>query len=215
MKVIGINGGPRKNWNTAKMLEEALAGASDNGAETKLYHLYDIDFKGCTSCFACKRLGGASYGQCGMRDGLTEVLADFLSADAVFVGSPIYFGDVTGELRSFLERLWFAGLAYSSDHMVLYPRRIPVKLIFTMNAPFENFHKSLNESMLGAMERFIGPAELLEAVDTLQFDDYAKYETSMFNVSAKLKRHKTAFPLDCKKAYELGKKVAEDNARGV
>lgn len=48
-KVYAINGSPRKKWNTAILLEHAL-----KGAETELIHLYDLDFKGCRSCFACK-----------------------------------------------------------------------------------------------------------------------------------------------------------------
>lgn len=55
MKVIGFNGSPRKNWNTAILLNKALEGSASLGAETELIHLYDIDYKGCTSCFACKR----------------------------------------------------------------------------------------------------------------------------------------------------------------
>jgi multimeric flavodoxin WrbA len=54
MKIIGINGSPRKKWNTATMLEHSLDGAASRGAETKLVHLYDIDYKGWRSCFACK-----------------------------------------------------------------------------------------------------------------------------------------------------------------
>jgi multimeric flavodoxin WrbA len=58
--VIAVNGSPRKRWNTAMMLEHALKGAESKGAETELIHLYDLDFKGCTSCFACKLKGGKS-----------------------------------------------------------------------------------------------------------------------------------------------------------
>ena len=58
MKILAINGSPRKTWNTAQMLESALAGCRDAGAETKLVHLIDLNFKGCISCFGCKRLGG-------------------------------------------------------------------------------------------------------------------------------------------------------------
>ena len=57
MKVIGINGSPRRNWNTATLVRDALEGAAEMGAETELYNLYDLDFKGCTSCFSCKRIG--------------------------------------------------------------------------------------------------------------------------------------------------------------
>ena len=61
MKVMAINGSPRKEWNTATLLEKALEGAASQGAETELIHLYDLSFKGCKSCFACKTRGGESY----------------------------------------------------------------------------------------------------------------------------------------------------------
>ena len=64
MKVIGINGSPRKNCNTATMVKKALDGAQSKGAKTELIHLYDLDYKGCKSCFACKLKDGKSYGIC-------------------------------------------------------------------------------------------------------------------------------------------------------
>ena len=54
IKAIFVNGSPRKKWNTFKMLESAMNGAQDAGAECEMVNLYDIDFKGCKSCFACK-----------------------------------------------------------------------------------------------------------------------------------------------------------------
>lgn len=207
MKVIIVNGSPRKEWNTAQMLKSARKGCEDAGAEVVYYDLYDLDFKGCRSCFACKLLGGKSYARCAVNDGLKPVLDDILSADALIIGSPVYFGDVTADMRALLERLWFAGLAYSSDHKPLYNRGIPVKIIFTENCPEYNFHKNLNESIVGGMERFIGPAELLEAVGTMQFDDYSKYETSMFDVPERIARHRDVFPKDLEKAYDLGRRA--------
>lgn len=110
---IAINGSPRKKGNTATLLEHTLAGAASRGAETELIHLYDLDYKGCTSCFACKLKGGKSYGKCAMLDGLTPVLEKIARADALFLGSPIYLGMVTGEMRSFMERLLFLNLTYT------------------------------------------------------------------------------------------------------
>lgn len=74
VNVIAINGSPRKKWNTAMLLEHPLNGAESKGAKTELVHLYDLDFKGCTRCFACKLKGGKSYGKCVMNDGLTPIL---------------------------------------------------------------------------------------------------------------------------------------------
>ncbi len=59
-QVIAINGSPRTTWNTATLLEHALEGAASEGAEIEIVHLYDLDYKGCTSCFSCKLVGGKS-----------------------------------------------------------------------------------------------------------------------------------------------------------
>ena len=67
MKVMAINGSPRKEWNTATLLGKALEGAESKGAESELIHLYDYTFKGCISCFACKTGDGKSYGKCAER----------------------------------------------------------------------------------------------------------------------------------------------------
>jgi hypothetical protein len=72
MKVIAFNGSPRKDWNTAALLGKALEGAASQGAETELFHLYDLNYKGCVSCFACKTRNGKSYGRCAVKDDLTS-----------------------------------------------------------------------------------------------------------------------------------------------
>ena len=67
-KVIGINGSPRMNWNSSKMLDSALKGASEAGYETKRIDLYRLNYTGCRSCFACKRLGSPGFGRCAVAD---------------------------------------------------------------------------------------------------------------------------------------------------
>lgn len=106
MAVIGINGSPRKKWNTAQLLTQALEGAASQGAETELVHLYDLDFQGCTSCFACKLIDGPSNGRCAVTDELTPVLRRIENeADALLLATPVYFGSQSGEMRSFMERM--------------------------------------------------------------------------------------------------------------
>ena len=68
MKVMAFNGSPRKTWNTATLLEKALEGAGSQGAKAERIHLYDLNFKGCISCLACKTKGGKSYGRCAVKD---------------------------------------------------------------------------------------------------------------------------------------------------
>jgi multimeric flavodoxin WrbA len=125
MHVIAINGSPRKHWNTATVLEQALEGAKTKGATTEIVHLYDLDYKGCHSCFECKKIGGKSYGRCAVKDGLTPLLDRALAADALICGTPVYFGAETGEMRSFLERLMFPVATYTPGYASIAPRTSP------------------------------------------------------------------------------------------
>jgi multimeric flavodoxin WrbA len=212
MKVLAINGSPRKQWNTARLLEKALQGAAADGAETGLVHLYDLDFKGCTSCFACKLKGGRSYGRCAMRDGLTPLLEGLAQADAFILGSPIYFGTVTGEMRSFMERLLFPYFVYDRPPQSLFGRKIPTAFIYTMNVSEEVMkdyqypvHFAVNQNYLA---RIFGSSELLCCFETLQFDDYGKVVFNYFDPAQRLERHRSVFPEDCRKAQELGGRLA-------
>ncbi|RXE56606.1 flavodoxin [Methanoculleus taiwanensis] len=212
MTVIAINGSPRKTWNTATLLEHALEGAASEGAETELVHLYDLDFKGCSSCFACKLKGGKSYGRCAVHDELTPVLDRIAEADGLILGSPIYFGTVTGEMRSFMERLLFPYLVYSSPPSSLFERKIRTAFIYTMNAP-EAYAKEIYAGHIGANEyalkMLFGQAESLCSFETLQFEDYDKVVFSYFDPEERRERHRTVFPEDCRRGFELGARLGK------
>ena len=81
-KVIAINGSPRRNGNTAELLQQALKGAQEAGAETELINLYSLNFKGCISCFYCKRKD-KEHGTCAMKDDLSPVIERIKGADAL------------------------------------------------------------------------------------------------------------------------------------
>ncbi|MCX6690001.1 MAG: flavodoxin family protein [Methanoregula sp.] len=215
MKVLAINGSPRKKWNTATLLQNALDGAASTGAETELVHLYDLTYTGCTSCFACKQKGGKSYGKCAVQDGLTPVLEKIPDTDALILGSPLYFGTVTGMMRCFMERLMFPYLAYTNPPGSLYKKKIRTAFVYTMNVSEQQMkdfqypvHTGLNEQVLG---RTFGHAESLFSFETLQFEDYSKVVFSYFDPEERKERHRTVFPQDCKRAFELGARLG--NAR--
>ena len=106
MKALAINGSPRKNQNTAKLLQAALDGAARKGAETELVNLYELQYKGCVSCFACKRKD-RPHGHCVMRDELAPVLRKAYDAEILILGSPIYYMNITSGMAAFLERLLY------------------------------------------------------------------------------------------------------------
>jgi multimeric flavodoxin WrbA len=216
MKVLAFNGSPRKkNWNTVTLLEHALKGAMSAGAETELVQLYDLKFSGCISCFSCKRRSRTEDGVCAVNDDLTSVLDRVREADSLIIGTPVYFGAESAATRSFLERLCFPYLKYAKDMHPLFPRRINTAMIYTMNVPEDlletigyNRHFSMSKWTLSTI---FGACELLLSTDTMQYSDYDKFESGLFNKEAKIKRHAEVFPEDCRRAFELGVRMASGN----
>ncbi len=210
-RLVAINGSPRKNGNTATLLEHACKGASSQGASVTLVHLYDLMYHGCRSCFACKVKGGRSYGRCAVCDDLTPVLSDIRDADALILGSPLYFGTVTGAMRSCTERLLFPYLEYTSPPRSLAPRMIRAAYILTMNVTEEELkthgysqHPVLNEQVLGML---LGSAETLYSYDTCQFEDYTRVVNELFDPVRKAEHRDRVFPEDCRKAFDLGARL--------
>lgn len=212
MIIMAFNGSPRKKWNTATLLQKALDGAGSRGAKTELIHLYDLNYKGCISCFACKTIGGKSYGTCAVQDDLAPIFTRIEHADALILGSPIYWGTVSGEMKSFMERLLFQYTTYTDPPGSLFPRKIRTGFIYTMNVTEEimkewgyavNFNR--NEA---ALRRVLGESEYMCSFDTYQFDDYSKVLATRFDPVKKKKRHEEIFPKDCDKAFEMGARLA-------
>ena len=213
MKVMAFNGSPRKKeWNTITLLNHALRGSISAGAETELVQLYDLSFSGCVSCFSCKRLSRKEDGVCAVRDDLTAVLDRVKQADGLIIGTPVYYGTESASTRAFLERLCFPYLKYAKNMQSLFPRRINTAMIYTMNAPEEMVKRIGFDRMFSltkmTLEMHFGACELLLSTDTLQYRDYDKFEAEMWDKAAKYKRHAEAFPEDCKRAFELGVRMA-------
>ncbi|MBQ4492793.1 MAG: flavodoxin family protein [Deltaproteobacteria bacterium] len=210
-KVLAINASPRKSWNTALVLEKALAGAAEAGAETKLVHLHGMKFTGCVSCFACKRIE-KNAALCVVNDDLRPLLEECMTADALIVGCPIYFGNLNAYAIAFLERLLFAGYTYNMETPSKFPRQIVSALVCTMNATEEQMRQHGYEAL---MERYAmtmktilrGPAEWLAVTDTLQYTDYGKYMSSIFDPEHKARMRAEKFPQDLEAARQLGMRL--------
>ncbi len=214
MKVIAVNGSPRKNWNTATLLQKALDGAASQGAEAEIFHLYELNYKGCVSCFACKTKNGPSYGRCAVKDDLTAILKKIEKVDAIILGAPIYYGTVTGEMKSFMERLLFPYSTYTDPPGTLFFRKIRTGLIYTLNAPAEAVQERGYDRYFKAnemtLERIFGSSETLCSYDTYQFEDYSKYVAPRFDPLKKAKRRSEVFPKDCENALAMGARLFKE-----
>lgn len=208
MKVIAFNGSPRKNWNTATLLIKALEGAASQGAETELIHLYDLNYKGCISCFACKTKGNKSYGKCAINDELTPILAKVEDADAIILGSPNYIGSPTCMMKAFLERLIYPYVVYDSNMSSLFNKKIPAGFIYTMSSN-EAWMKEMRYDIApqfieGLMKMIFGAAESLVVNNTYQFEDYSKIAGTRFDPVERARIQEEQFPKDCEKAFDMG-----------
>jgi multimeric flavodoxin WrbA len=214
MKLLAINGSPRQTWNTATLLSKAVEGAASAGAETELIYLSDFNYKGCISCFACKVKGGKDYGRCGIKDGITPILDKVHDTDALLLGAPIYLGVVSSCMQAFFERLLYPYLAYSAERKSLFGKMIRTGFIYTLGATEERMKQAgygycvqLNQMLL---QRIFGSSESLLAMDTYQFDDYSRYETSGIDLAQKNRVRKESFPESCKQAFELGSRLCRE-----
>jgi multimeric flavodoxin WrbA len=207
-RIIIIDGGPRRNMNTAQMLQKFAEGvkSSDADVEVKTIRLYDLDYKGCMSCMACKLKDRVSN-VCRFRDPLTPVLEEISQADGLVLGSPIYFGEVTGQMRAFLERLSFPWLSYN-DYSMTAPKRMPVVLIETMNGLPERNNSNGFGSMEYCITSALGQPQHIVAYNTCQVKDYGRYGLAGFSEKAKHQWRDAHWEEDLQKAFDAGRQMA-------
>lgn len=217
MKVVIVNGSPRKNFNTAKILMKVQEGTESLGAETKFINLFDYKFQGCKSCFACKLKNSKTNGICAMRDDLRPILEEVLSADSFVIGTPIYFGLPTGQAKSFFERLAFPNLSYeileNGQQKKLLDHTVPTAFICTLGAPPEYYEKMNYDTLLGITGHFLqdifGDNEIFYVKDTYQFTDYKKYAVNDDIFEHKKELQEKQFPKDLQAAFDLGQRLVK------
>jgi multimeric flavodoxin WrbA len=208
-KIMIIDGGPRKTFNTASMLQKFAEGAKSVSSEieVKTVRLYGLDYKGCMSCMACKIKGKASN-VCKFKDALTPILEEIAQADGLILGSPIYFGQITGQMQAFLERLAFPWLSYN-DYSMTAPKKMPVVLMETMNGLPEKNNSQGYGPMEYCITQALGEPEKLIAYNTYQVKNYDNYELRGFSEPDKRKYREEHWEEDLQKAFDAGQRMAE------
>lgn len=168
MKIVAVNGGPRKNCNTAQLLDSFLNGVREAApdAEIEVIHLYDYLYTGCKSCFTCQLTANRKDLGCRVKDSISELLRDTFHADGIVFASPIYYLNVTAQLRAFWERLLYPGHS---------PKKIPTAVIYTMNMTEEQEQK-FAASPLKIIDMYLTDCfgmspETIHSYNTFQFND--------------------------------------------
>jgi multimeric flavodoxin WrbA len=125
MKIVSLLGSPRSKGNSAAIANRFTETASELGAEIKTFELNKLSFRGCQACYACKK----EFDRCVLKDDLTEVLTAVQEADVVLMATPVYYGDVTAQLKGFIDRCY----SYLKPDYLTNPtpsRLAPKKLVF-------------------------------------------------------------------------------------
>ena len=104
MKILGINGSARKQGNTAKLVQEILAGAKAASHEVSYLDVSELNIKACLACKYCRKHAGI----CVIKDDMEDVCQQMLAADVLVVGTPVYFATMTGNLKTLLDRVFYS-----------------------------------------------------------------------------------------------------------
>jgi len=100
MKIACLLGSPRKGSCSSAIAEQFVQSAVEMGATANTFTLNDLTYRGCQGCYACKK----TLDHCILNDGLTKVLDAVKEADILLLVTPVYYGDITAQLKGFFDR---------------------------------------------------------------------------------------------------------------
>lgn len=185
-KVAVILGSPRKNGNTALLVNEAVKAMRDSGVESEVFYLNEMKIKGCQACYHCKK---NETTECKLKDDMKKVHQAIEEADGVLVATPIYWGHVTAQTKTWLDRMF----PYVNIKLRSYlPKGKKMSFIFTQNQPNEELFKPAIESFKYIL-KLIG----FKIQDTLIAND----------LDMGAKPMASEYPELMRKAYEIGKSL--------
>ena len=113
MKVLGVVGSRRKNGNTAYLVSEALNVIKSEEVETEMIFLGDYNIRGCIGCEGCRD----TY-KCVIKDDMQKIYPLIMNSDAIILGSPTYFYNITADMKAFIERLYCFQIFDEDDRSV-------------------------------------------------------------------------------------------------
>lgn len=138
MKVVAFNGSARKGGNTSELLQVVLGQISAAGGETELIELSGLNLSGCRACYACFDTRNC---RCALEDDpINEYIEKMQAADAIILGSPTYFADVSANMKALIERCGMVSRANGD----IYQRKIGASVVAARRAGASHVFSSLN-----------------------------------------------------------------------
>jgi len=174
MKVIGILGSARENGNTALLMQEMMKGPALKGAETKTCNLAKMDIGCCLGCGSCRKTGS-----CVRRDDMAGLCEEMKTADAIIIGTPIYMGEMTGQLKTFIDRCY---ALKDSKGCSLLPAGKKLGIVITQGADIPG-HYSKTPERIEYIFKGLGclPAGIVTGIKLHDIGDVLKDEAVLKN----------------------------------
>ena len=142
MNVVAFNGSPRKDGNTAAMLQHVMQQLDHEGIKTEMVQLADLKLRGCRACFQCFT---AKNRHCALADdGLNACIDKMLAADGILLGSPTYFADLTADLKALIDR---AGMTARANGE-MFRRKVGAAVVAVRRAGAIHAFDSINHFFL-------------------------------------------------------------------
>ena len=167
MKVLLINGSPKKEGCTFTALSEVAKALNEEGIETEIFHVGNKPIAGCMGCGACKKTG-----KCKFDDTVNECIPKAKEADGIIVGSPVHYASASGMITSFMDRLFFssgADLQYKPAAVVASARRAgTTATLDQLSKHFSYSNMPLINSCYWNMVHGNTPEEVLQDLEGLQ-----------------------------------------------
>lgn len=218
MNIVMVNGSPRRDGSTAKLLCAAVDGAKSVAGENvnvERIDVYSKPYMGCKSCLACKLPAMQGKG-CVVTDEMTADIKKAEAADVLLMGTPVYFFSESSGFKAFYERLLYPYKSYLPQVKTLFPRQIQAGIIYTMNMAQESFENaspylekpSICQPTVKLAAELVGTCEAMVVHGTLRTPNFERYVIDVETERVKAEKVLQTFPAQLQAAYELGAKLA-------
>ncbi|MCP4022901.1 MAG: flavodoxin family protein [Desulfobacteraceae bacterium] len=168
MKITAILGSPRKKGVSSSIALSFLEKAKTLGADANYHVLNKMTYQGCQACSACK----STREDCAFNDDLTPVLKDIETSDITVFATPIYYGDVTGQFKTFFDRTWsFVKPDYMTNPSPVRLDKGKKALLIISQGYEEEKHRDVPEKYMDFLKMYGYETHLIRSVESNMDDD--------------------------------------------